>query len=291
MDYLILKINGWEKYNPRKDIKHPSWFAFSNRMIEDPDFFDFSHGEFKAWIYILSRASQENNATIKVNFRHAERVCGISTSDLLQAISRCQKLGLIDSEYVHERTQDVQERTDHVRTRTDESHIATTELFQELNEPVRIRTESERTREPTEQTNKQDKTRQDKTNKQLPVFDLEKIYAEYPRKEGKKKGMERLKKVVTSQEKYDQVLLATKNYRKAKEFTEHQFLMHFSTFVGVFEDWLIPEQGDQARTLKTAKNDARNFGEYAKSQIQNNPFRRAKDENIILGECHEKRND
>lgn len=78
---VTITIVNWDKFNPRKDIKNPSWFAFSNRMIEDADFFDLEHGEFKAWIYCLSRASQKSSGEVDIDFRHAEKICNLNRKD------------------------------------------------------------------------------------------------------------------------------------------------------------------------------------------------------------------
>lgn len=94
-------------------------------------------------------------------------------------------------------------------------------------------------------------------------FDLEFIYAEYPRKEGKKAGVEKLKKIIKSQEKYNQVLLAVRNYKKSTYGTEIKFIKQFSSFVSVWEDYLVIE--NKSQTMESIKN--------VKDQINNNnPF-------------------
>lgn len=90
-----VKINNWDKHNPRKDIKKPSWFAFDNRMVEDEDFLYFNHGEFKTWIYLLSKASQKVSSVIKITPDHAEKVCNISKSDLMSGVKRLSEMGII----------------------------------------------------------------------------------------------------------------------------------------------------------------------------------------------------
>ncbi len=90
---LTLRIENWDKYNPRKDIKNPSWFAFSNRMLENPDVYDLTHGEFRAWIYCLARASQSNNDTIQIDVRHANRICNISVNDFNGMIRKMLESG------------------------------------------------------------------------------------------------------------------------------------------------------------------------------------------------------
>ncbi len=88
MDFIEVTINNWEKYNKRKDYKRPYWFALSNRLIEDADFISFSGDEFKAWIYVLSQASQRCCGTVKIHFEHAGRVCGISKKTLINTATK-----------------------------------------------------------------------------------------------------------------------------------------------------------------------------------------------------------
>jgi len=72
------------------------------------------------------------------------------------------------------------------------------------------------------------------------VFDIDALYNNYPRKMGKKKGMERLKKIITTQQKYDDFLKAVKNYNIhcTDEETEQKYIKLFSTFTGEYEDWI-----------------------------------------------------
>lgn len=95
---MKVSIRNWEKFHPRKDIKHPSWFACSNRMIEDADFYSLTHGEFKAWIYIMSIASQKSSSTVFLNFDHADRVCRISRSEFESAIEKLKQMQIISDD-------------------------------------------------------------------------------------------------------------------------------------------------------------------------------------------------
>lgn len=65
MDFELEIIN-WEKYNPRKDLRHPWWFAFSNRFFFDAQFAHFSHEELLFWIYILCEASLQNKKHVLI---------------------------------------------------------------------------------------------------------------------------------------------------------------------------------------------------------------------------------
>lgn len=85
----------WEKYNPRKDVKNPSWFRLDHDMITDSEFFSFSGEEVKAWIYLLSEASKKNRDTITINLEHAERVCRLPPATIASAIEKLVQIGAL----------------------------------------------------------------------------------------------------------------------------------------------------------------------------------------------------
>lgn len=95
---VTVKIRNFAAFKGRKDVEHNSWFRCSNRLLEDPDFFDFSQAEFLVWIYILSLASQKNSGTIFINFAHAERICRLEKRHVLSGIEKLKEnqLDLID---------------------------------------------------------------------------------------------------------------------------------------------------------------------------------------------------
>jgi len=77
------------------------------------------------------------------------------------------------------------------------------------------------------------------------VFDFEIIYKAYPRKIGKKKGIEKLKATVKDEKDFQLVLTAVNNYAAycKKEKTEGRYIMHFSTFINQWQDWAQDETG------------------------------------------------
>lgn len=69
-------------------------------------------------------------------------------------------------------------------------------------------------------------------------FDLEKLYDAYPKKEGKKIGINRLRTIIKSEETYSKVLLAINNYSNLCKGKEFKYIKQFSSFVSVWEDYL-----------------------------------------------------
>ena len=72
-------------------------------------------------------------------------------------------------------------------------------------------------------------------------FDIESIYALYPKKEGKKKGMDRLKREIKTYEKFTQLETAVKNYNFKCQDTDIQFIKQFSSFASCWEDYFSIE--------------------------------------------------
>lgn len=80
-------------------------------------------------------------------------------------------------------------------------------------------------------------------------FDLEAIYSAYPRKEGKKIGIARLEKIITTQEKFDSVFLAVQNYAKQVQGTDLKFIKLFSSFVSNWEDYLEVQVSERDQAI------------------------------------------
>lgn len=72
-------------------------------------------------------------------------------------------------------------------------------------------------------------------------FDFEAGYALYPRKIGHKKGMQRCRSQITSRSKYDAWMKAIANYaaKVRAEGATAQYVKHFDTFMGCWEDYAI----------------------------------------------------
>ena len=67
-------------------------------------------------------------------------------------------------------------------------------------------------------------------------FDFDALYAKYPRKEGRKKGLQRFKSQITTRLKYDALTRAVENY--AATITDPTYAKHFDTFMGCWEDYV-----------------------------------------------------
>lgn len=75
------------------------------------------------------------------------------------------------------------------------------------------------------------------------AFDLEAAYRLYPRKEGKKRGLEKLAKAVKTPGDYASLMAAVKAYAEHRRGQDPQFTKHFDTWAGEWEDWIPDATG------------------------------------------------
>lgn len=208
MKGIWVKILGFEKYKGRADVAHNSWFRCSNRLLEDPDFFDFTAEEKLVWIYLLSIASQKNTSDIHVSHQHAHHVCRLSEKAVTTAIEKLCEIKVIKR----------------LRART-----------------LRGRYVGDTRTCATDITDRQDKTKHNTTRE----FDFELVYKKYPRKEGKSEGIKKLTREIKTLEDFENFSKAVDRYRDhvIKAGTEPKFIKHFSSFVSIWRDWLDPDTG------------------------------------------------
>lgn len=86
---LQISINKWDEYNPRKDIKNPSWLRFENDFFFSAKLFDLDNEERLAWIFLLCHASSKNQPTFVLT---AEYVASFSRVPITKVNSAIKKL-------------------------------------------------------------------------------------------------------------------------------------------------------------------------------------------------------
>ena len=100
-DLITVTIRSWgTKYNKRPDIKHPHWFALSNKILQDPEMYILNSREFTAWIYILSLASDKKSGTVTIIKSHADTHQHWFTFDeLMSAIKKLGTLNILEAHF------------------------------------------------------------------------------------------------------------------------------------------------------------------------------------------------
>ena len=94
MELIEVEIVNWEKHQPRKDIKHPTWFALSNRILEDAKLFGLTDAEWKALLYLFCQASQQNKSKAVLSLAHAQRICEISAITIRTMLDKLTYAGV-----------------------------------------------------------------------------------------------------------------------------------------------------------------------------------------------------
>lgn len=213
---LEVEIINWEKYNPRKDIKHPRWFAFDNRMLESAQFFHFTADELKAWVYLLSQASQKSNSKIELFFEHAERVCGIKRKSFEAALEKLEKIQVV--------------------------HVSVRDPYASVQNPTATLHYT------TLQTNKH--------NTAAYTSDFEIFYLGYPRKMKRGEALKAYLRERKSGANAEDLLLAREkflSYHKAK-CTEEDFIPYPATMLSGWRDWLDPVTGSSEIKTKAEQD-------------------------------------
>lgn len=210
MEYIDLEIANWDKHQPRKDIKHPTWFALSNGILDDAKLFALTSDEFKALIYIFCQASKANKACVRIYFDAAAHSAKIPVESLRTAIDKLTNAGV---------TCTSRTRTGSVRART---------------QSVRIRNATDTT-DTTLQTNK--------NNAHAEAFAL--FWQGYPNKRGKSKAEAQFKKLLAKGKTPDQIMAALAKYRTqlTADGTEAKYVLHGPTFLNRIDDFLAADYG------------------------------------------------
>lgn len=249
--FITVEIINYKKYNPRKDIENSSWFRMQHNFFENHEFHDFTDEERLFWIYLICCASLKNKGTINLSIGHAlEKVfkpqAGQPTSAQTSAQTRPRELRekmLIQALEKLRRLQMVRIRT--LRGRYVD--VTPTYGYERTNE--RDVTNEENTRriegDPSEDVLQFNLEPEDLPPGKPTARELEAVYQKYPRKEGKKKGMEILKREIKTPE---DLALLDKAIEKFRDLMKTQNrpadkVMYFSTFMNSWRDPLDDDYG------------------------------------------------
>jgi hypothetical protein len=108
--FVTVHVPKWREHNPRTDVKKPHWYRVQYSLVDDPEFYGFTHEEFKAWHYIMSMCCRKNTDTVTLNYDHAQAASRISRKGLDGAISKLSVLkvvSVLDTDTSRERDGDV----------------------------------------------------------------------------------------------------------------------------------------------------------------------------------------
>jgi hypothetical protein len=139
---VLIEIINWEKYNPRKDVQHPTWFRLENTFWMDQALFSLDSDGKLVWVVLLSLASQKLSGTILVEISFIATVLRIPAQKVLDTIEHLNSKELLRKVSSHPRDADVTDtsrariatdgRTDG-RTDTDDGLFTPTEFLDAWN--------------------------------------------------------------------------------------------------------------------------------------------------------------
>lgn len=210
VNMIKVEFKNWEKYNPKRAQSTYTWLRLNNDIATEPDLFGLKSGQKWAYVCLLCRLSKKNLGRIELDLDWFSDITGESISSITNMLEKLQKRNVL-----HWTTLDY--------TVLPPSTTPTNETDGRTNE--------------TNETN---------TSKPHPrEFDFSSIYDAYPRKIGKKSGLERLRKSVKTAEAYADLQRAVENYSRHVATTESKFIKHFSTWANSWQDWVDCDAPDQ----------------------------------------------
>lgn len=190
-----------------------TWFRVNNDICHDPKLFNCDVNAKWLWICLLSFAAKETRAQISYPLSYITQYSGLKNEMTSRnALKSLAEHGLVQIRNESDRDRD-----------------------QNLNLPIE---------NVSNEQNEQDKTNE--TNEHVTnscafvtAEACQKIYASYPRKEGKKKGMEKLLKIVTDRDMAVRVWQALQNYLKLcrDEGRDKTTIKKFETWVNNWTDY------------------------------------------------------
>lgn len=219
-----IRIENWEQFNKRDDIKRPYWFAVPNRLFEQHNIVGLDLETIAVYLYLLCQASQQqSDGEVDVWPEHAQRIGNIPQKILVSALRDLVDRGIISTNGSERICTDPDGNVRYTTRQDTTKYILSDEIA----------------KEPKKQAIKKEK----------PNFDFEALYSVYPRKRGKSAGMARLAARIESWDEYEAFARAVRKYAHEcrMERREERFILHWSSFVGAegkepWKDYADPEK-------------------------------------------------
>jgi hypothetical protein len=249
--FVTVSILKWAEYNPRSDVKKPSWFRVEYRLLEHPDFYDFTHEEFIAWFYVCAQACRLNSDTVRLNYAHAQATRRISRKALDSALKKLTEIQMVRI-HVTDANANVT-HTSRIR-HADDTHT---------NATGRDGTEQDGTEQETVSPGAAQVT-----------LDFDAFWSKYPRKIKKPDARVRFERLIRDQQDYTLLLQALNRFcaYHQQEQTQVKYIPHCTTFLGTKEtqawrEWLDPETGTGVGPPADEPFDIRKILEQKQGQV------------------------
>ena len=95
MKVYYVSINKWDDFNPRKDLKNPTWFRMENRFLESVTGLALTNDERVIWIYLLAQRTKTRHHLFAISSSHVSFVCKVQLSEIETCLKKLQDCDLI----------------------------------------------------------------------------------------------------------------------------------------------------------------------------------------------------
>lgn len=92
---IRIRVPNWREFNPRTDVKKPSWFRLAHDLFENEDFYKFSQAEILSWLYILCACSKKNSDSVTIDIDRVVKVGRILEADFRSAVAKLKSMKCI----------------------------------------------------------------------------------------------------------------------------------------------------------------------------------------------------
>lgn len=208
-----------------------------NRSICDWEWFD-KNNHLKLFITLLTHANYKDKKWRNVLVKRGE---------FLTSLERLQSITGLTNGKIRVALRDMQASGEiTIKTTNKYSIISITNWDKYQNDEICEQTNDK-------QTDKQMTTTKNIRNKEIKnkhMYDYEALYKLYPKKIGKKKGLQSCASQIKTQEKYEALKKAILNYAKHTQDRENRYKKDFSTFMNCWEDFVEVESVQASKPNK-----------------------------------------
>jgi hypothetical protein len=208
MARVSIRIEKFKDYNARTDGAKSSWYRKEHSLIFHPDWSHFTAEEFHVWDTLLSLASYVNREELSYPLEQISGWCRVTTEVFLVALTKLAERESINFEVEGEDSGPSLAQARPKNGPELAQKCATTDVRTD------VRT--------------------------LEQADFEKVYARYPNKKGKSKGLLACKRQIKTPEDLASLAIAVENYAAEcrREKTEKRYIKHFATFMNCWRDYI-----------------------------------------------------
>ena len=246
-EFIEITIINWDKYQPRKDIKNPTWFRLNNDFFSHPKICGLPDNVKLFYLKILTTYSQHNANIMRTSCEHLHYVTKTKHLRIKHLLRILKQNQLIDFKICTQRVRDPYMKWP--------LHNSTIHNNKEIHKEKKSAAGSSASGSifiPSGFREKKEEKTKKKTAPKI-KFDFATLYYKYPRHEGKSNGLRKCESQIKTQEDYDDLSFAIDKYKQhcKKTSIQDKFIKLFSTFMNEWKDWL----DDDAGTVRDLKNE------------------------------------